>query len=213
MIKVLVVDDQELVRHGIANLLKFHKDFQIVGEAAHGEEAFAMAKEFKPDIVLMDLRMPVLNGIEATRKILMHDSEIKILILTTFDDDELVLQSLAVGACGYLLKDTPSEQIAEAIRSVLAGNTLLGPEAAAKVAAYLSQAKPQSRKRNLHNLLTNREIEVLKLIGSGLNNKEIADNLHIAEGTVKNHVTHIFAQIGARDRIQAALIATQELGE
>jgi DNA-binding NarL/FixJ family response regulator len=211
MINVLIVDDQEMVRRGMSNLLRYQKDLKIVGEAAHGEEAFAMTKDFKPDVVLMDIRMPLCNGIEATKKIVAHDRSVKVLVLTTFDDDELVVQALASGACGYLLKDTPSDQIADAIRTVFSGNTLLGPAAAAKVATYLTQAKLPSNSRNLRKLLTNREIEVLILIGRGKNNKEIATALNIAEGTAKNHVSHIMAQIGARDRIQAALIAQEEL--
>ncbi|MBS1995251.1 MAG: response regulator transcription factor [Cyanobacteria bacterium SZAS LIN-2] len=210
-IKILVADDQEMVRHGIANLLRFQDDFQIVGEAAHGEEAVAMARDFAPDVVLMDIRMPVLNGIEATAKILALKRGIKVLILTTFDDDELVVQALSNGANGYLLKDTPSDQIASAVRAVHDGSTLLCSTVAGKVASYLSQAKLPSSKLNLQKLLTNREIEVLRLIGQGKNNKEIASYLNIAEGTVKNHVSHIFAQIGARDRIQAAMIAQEEL--
>ncbi len=211
VIKVLVVDDQEMVRHGIANLLRFQNDLQIVGEAAHGEEAVAMARDFGPDVVLMDIRMPVCNGIEATSKILALGRGIKVLILTTFDDDELVIQALSAGARGYLLKDTPSDQIASAVRAVFDGSTLLCPTVAVKVTGYLSQARLPSNKINLKKILTNREVEVLTLIGQGKNNKEIATALSITEGTVKNHVSHIFAQIGARDRIQAAMIAQDEL--
>jgi len=211
VIKILVADDQEMVRHGIANLLRFQSDLQIVGEAAHGEEAVAMARDFAPDVVLMDIRMPVCNGIEATSKILALGRGIKVLILTTFDDDELVIQALSSGASGYLLKDTPSEQIASAVRAVHDGSLLLCPTVATKVTGFLSQAKLPSGRVNLKKLLTNREVEVLTLIGQGKNNKEIANALVITEGTVKNHVSHIFAQIGARDRIQAAMIAQEEL--
>ncbi|HEY9760739.1 MAG TPA: response regulator transcription factor [Oculatellaceae cyanobacterium] len=210
-IKVLVADDQEMVRHGIANLLRFQDDLQIVGEAAHGDEAVAMVKDFDPDVVLMDIRMPVCNGIEATSKIRALGRGTKVLILTTFDDDELVVQALANGASGYLLKDTPSAQIASAVRAVHDGSTLLAGTVASKVTNFLSQAKLPANRLNLRKLLTNREIEVLTLIGNGKNNKEIAESLCITEGTVKNHITNIFAQIGARDRIQAAMIAREQL--
>ena len=213
MIKILVVDDQEMVRNGLANLLRYQDDLQVVGEAAHGGEAIAMAKDFEPNVVLMDIRMPVCNGIEATSKILALGLGIRVLILTTFDDDELVIQALSAGASGYLLKDTPSEQIASAVRAVHDGNTLLGPTVAGKVTGFLSQTKLPSPKSDLKKFLTNREVEVLILIGQGKNNKEIASALNITEGTVKNHVSHIFAQIGARDRIQAAMIARSEFGD
>jgi DNA-binding NarL/FixJ family response regulator len=209
MIKVLVVDDQEVVRQGIANLLRFQPDLEIVGEAADGKQALAMAERHRPDVVLMDIRMPVLNGIEATAAILEADRTAKILILTTFDDDELIVDALKAGASGYLLKDTPSDQIASAVRSVNAGNTLLGPAAAIKMRDVMNSAK-SSKRLDVSKLLTNREIEILVLIGQGKNNTEIANTLHIAEGTVKNHISRIFAQINARDRVQAALMA-QEL--
>jgi DNA-binding NarL/FixJ family response regulator len=211
VIKIVVADDQEIVRQGIANLLRFQKDLEVVGEAAHGGEAVSMAKDFAPDVVLMDIRMPVLNGIEATSKIVGLGRGVKILILTTFDDDEMIVQALSNGASGYLLKDSPSEQIASAIRTVYEGSTLLSQRVALKVSNYLSQAKLPSNRINFQKILTNREIEVLRLIGQGKNNKEIANSLHITEGTVKNHVSRIFGQIGARDRVQAAMIAQEQL--
>lgn len=210
MIKVLIADDQQVVRHGLSSLLAFQKDLQVIGEAAHGEEACAMVRDFQPDVVLMDIRMPVCDGITATRRILEQNNAVRIIVLTTFDEDELIAKSLSAGAAGYLLKDTPSEQIASAIRTVFDGHTLLGPSVAKKVADQLTRGKrPDSERLNLKQLLTEREMEVLSLIGQGRNNKEIASSLHITEGTVKNHVSHIFSQIGARDRIQAALIAQQ----
>jgi len=211
VIRVLVADDQELVRKGMVALLAFHQDLSIVGQAAHGEEAFAMARDYKPDVVLMDIRMPVCDGIAATKKILAHDRSIKVLVLTTFDDEELIVEALHSGACGYLLKDTGSDDIASAIRTVHGGSFLLAPAAATKVVSNLAAPKRSGSKNNLSKVLTNREIEVLRLIGAGKNNKEIATLLCITEGTVKNHVSHIFAQIGARDRVHAALIAQQEL--
>jgi len=210
MIKVLIADDQQVVRHGLSSLLAFQKDLQVVGEAAHGEEACAMVRDFQPDVVLMDIRMPVLDGIGATKRILEANSAVRIIVLTTFDEDDLIFQALKAGAAGYLLKDTPSEKIASAIRTVFDGNTLLGPTVSKKVADQLVRTKrAEPLLLNLKNLLTERELEVLDLIGRGMNNKEIAKALFITEGTVKNHVSHIFSQIGARDRIQAALIAQQ----
>lgn len=206
MIKVAIVDDQEVVRQGISNLLRFQPDLEIVGEAADGLQAVVMAHKYKPHVMLMDIRMPVMSGIEATSKILDADENIKVLILTTFDDDELIVDALKAGASGYLLKDTPSEQIAAAVRSVNAGNTLLGPAAALKMRDVMTSLKA-SQKLDVRKLLTNREIEILVLIGQGKNNTEISATLHITEGTVKNHISRIFAQINARDRIQAALMA------
>jgi DNA-binding NarL/FixJ family response regulator len=211
MIKVVVCDDQQLMRQGISNLLSYHADLEIVGQAAHGEEACALARDFAADVVLMDIRMPVMNGIEATKKIIGSRAASKILILTTFEDEELVIEALAAGASGYLLKDTPSEEIAAAIRAVHSGNTVLGAAAAEKMMSYLAHGKKQPVSIDLSKLLTHREIEVLSLIGQGRNNREIAKALQITEGTVKNHVTRILAQINARDRIQAALIARELL--
>jgi DNA-binding NarL/FixJ family response regulator len=211
-IKVLVADDQEVVRKGMVALLQFHEDITIVGEAAHGEEACAMAKDFSPDVVLMDIRMPVQDGIAATQRIREQTPDCKILIMTTFDDDDLVVKALRAGASGYLLKNTPSDQIAKGIRTVFDGNMFLGQVTAQKVVSQLALQKElsqstQIKKINLHNLLNEREIEILKLIGQGKNNKEIANLLHITEGTTKNYVSRIFSQLDARDRIQAALIA------
>lgn len=211
-IKILIVDDQEVVRKGLVSLLAYQKDLLVIGQSAHGEEAVACARDFNPDVVLMDIRMPVLNGIEATRRIKAEKGSIKVLVLTTFDDDEMIVDALKAGASGYLLKDTPSDQIASAIRTVFGGNTLLGPVAAVRVVEkLLSSPGSTGRELDLARLLTNREMEVLRLIGEGKNNQEIAALLDITEGTVKNHVSRIFAQIGARDRIQAALIAQKEL--
>jgi DNA-binding NarL/FixJ family response regulator len=210
-IKVLVADDQEVVRKGIVSLLQFQDDITIVGEAAHGEEACAMAKDFSPDVVLMDIRMPVRDGIAATEWIRKEAPGAKVLIMTTFDDDDLVVRALRAGAAGYLLKNTPSDQIAKAIRTIYDGNMFLGQATAQAVVNHLTMPKRSAslelKKVNLTKLLNEREIEILKLIGQGKNNKEIAEILHITEGTTKNYVSRIFDQIDARDRIQAALIA------
>ncbi|HEY9789407.1 MAG TPA: response regulator transcription factor [Candidatus Obscuribacterales bacterium] len=211
MIKVLIADDQEMVRSGMVALLSYQKDLSVVAQAAHGEEAIALARDFQPDVILMDIRMPVCDGITATETIRRNNPDVKILVLTTFDEEQLVVRALQAGASGYLLKDTPSDQIAGAIRAVHSGTAPMSPVAMARIVANLSAARASTRSLDLKKLLTNREIEVLKLIGDGKNNKEIAALLNITEGTVKNHVTHIFAQIGARDRVEAAIIAQHHL--
>ncbi len=213
MIKVLIADDQEVVREGLASLLTYHKDLKIVGQASNGLEACALAKELKPDVILMDIRMPECDGITATETILLDNPNIKVLILTTFDEDDLIIKALKAGASGYLLKDTKSERIAAGIRTVLDGGVLLGPSAASKVVSRLDSAQPResTMRLQLEDKLSDRKIEVLKLIGQGKTNAEIAEAIHISEGTVKNYVSQIFEQLGVRDRVQAALIAQQEL--
>lgn len=212
MIRILIVDDQALVREGMTTLLTLEDDLEIVGQACHGDEAFDKAEDLNPDVILMDIRMPVCDGVMATRKIHQRHPKIKIVVLTTFDDDEFILQALQAGASGYLLKDTPSEQVAAAIRTVVQGHTLLGPTVTPKVMAHLISPKQQNKQRvNYEQLLTEREIEVLKLIGQGRSNREIANVLHITEGTVKNHVTRILNQVGVRDRTQAALWAQENV--
>lgn len=212
MIRVLIADDQALVREGMATLLALEEDLEIIGQAQHGDAAFALAEDLKPDIILMDIRMPVCDGVMATRKIHQRHPQIKIVVLTTFDDEEFILQALQAGASGYLLKDTPSEQVAAAIRTVHQGHTLLGPTVTPKVLSHLTSPKQANRQKvDYESLLTSREIEVLKLLGQGKSNREIAKTLHITEGTVKNHVTRILNQVGVRDRTQAALWAQQNI--
>lgn len=211
MIRLLIVDDQALVREGMATLLALEDDLEIIGQASHGDEAFALAEDLKPDIILMDIRMPVCDGVMATRKIHQRHPQIKIVVLTTFDDEEFILQALQAGASGYLLKDTPSEQVAAAVRTVHQGHTLLGPTVTPKVLSHLTAPKQANKKVDYESLLTQREIEVLKLLGQGKSNREIAKTLHITEGTVKNHVTRILNQVGVRDRTQAALWAQQNI--
>lgn len=209
MIKVLLVDDQETFRQGLASLLSLEDDLNIVGQASNGKKAIATTQELQPNVILMDVRMPVCDGVEATREILKYYPWIRILVLTTFDDDEYIWQSLQAGALGYLLKRTPSEQIAAAIRSVHQGYSLLSPTIASKVFANL---KPTSSpKKEYQELLSKRELEVLKLIGQGQNNSEIALKLHLSEGTVKNYITQILSKLGVRDRIQAVLWVRQNL--
>jgi DNA-binding NarL/FixJ family response regulator len=212
MIRLLIVDDQALVREGMATLLALEDELDIVGQASHGDEAFAKAEDLRPDVILMDIRMPVCDGVMATRKIHQRFPQIKIVVLTTFDDEEFVLQALQAGAAGYLLKDTPSEQVAAAVRTVYQGHTLLGPTVTPKVLQHLISPKTQKQNKvDYQSLLTVREIEVLKLLGQGKSNREIAETLHITEGTVKNHVTRILNQVGVRDRTQAALWAQENI--
>jgi DNA-binding NarL/FixJ family response regulator len=211
MIKVLIVDDQALVREGMASLLTLEEDLQVVGQACNGEEACQMADELMPDIVLMDVRMPVCDGVTATGIIREKHRNMRVIVLTTFDEEEYIMKALQKGASGYLLKDTPSEQVAAVVRSVFQGHTLLGPTITPKVLSHLTAPKPEPS-LDYKSVLTSREIDVLKLLGQGKSNREIARILNITEGTVKNHVTKILNQVGVRDRTQAALWVQQNLG-
>lgn len=209
MIKVLLVDDQWLFRRGIASLLALEEDLEVVGQAGDGREAVTMAGKLQPDVVLMDVRMPVCDGVAATREIHQRYPWIRILVLTTFDEDEYIWQSLQAGALGYLLKSTPAAQIAAAIRNLHQGHGQLGPTIAERVFAQLPPPAP--KKSDWRHLFSERELAVLRLIAQGSNNREIASTLHLSEGTVKNHVTRILSQLGVRDRTQAALWAQQNL--
>lgn len=212
MIRILIVDDQSVFRNGLASLLELESDFEVVGQAENGIEAISLAKQLTPDVVLMDVKMPICNGVEATYKINQGFPWIKILVLTTFDDDDYIWASLRAGALGYLLKRTPAEQMAISIRSIYRGYSQLGPTIAPKV---FSQVKPsQLSSTYLQDLFTRRELEILKLVGMGKSNQEIATNLHLTEGTVKNYITRILQslhQFDIRDRVQAALWAAQNL--
>jgi DNA-binding NarL/FixJ family response regulator len=211
MIKILIVDDQALVREGMASLLSLEEDLQVVGQACNGEEACQMADALMPDIVLMDVRMPVCDGVTATGIIREKHKNMRVIVLTTFDEEEYIMKALQKGASGYLLKDTPSEQVAAVVRSVFQGHTLLGPTITPKVLSHLTAPKPEPS-LDYKSILTSREIDVLKLLGQGKSNREIARLLNITEGTVKNHVTKILNQVGVRDRTQAALWVQQNLG-
>ncbi len=212
-IRVLLVDDQRLMRDGLRTLIELETDLDVAGEAGDGLEAITAYRHTGPDIVLMDVRMPNLNGVEATRRIKADFPEANILILTTFDDDEYIFEGLRAGASGYLLKDVSGKELANAIRTVANGGTLIAPSVARKVVAEFARLKPASPEttESLPEPLSLREIEILKVLAQGHTNKEIADQLHLAEGTVKNYVTSILQKIGARDRTQAALRA-RELG-
>lgn len=213
-IRVLLVDDQALFREGLDTLLSVHKDIQVVGQASNGQEAIEAAAKVHPDVVLMDMRMPILDGVRATRLLKQALPQCRVIVLTTFDDDEYVFDALRAGAVGYLLKDVASARLVEAIRATARGESILEPSVAAKVIAEFTRVSsmvPSAQMEQLVEPLSERELEILALIARGYSNKEIASQLFIAEGTVKNHVTHILGKLGVRDRTQAALKA-RELG-
>jgi DNA-binding NarL/FixJ family response regulator len=207
MIRLLLADDQEIFRQGLATMLSIEADLEITGQAANGQEAIEAAKRLQPHVILMDVQMPICNGVQATQIIHECYPWIRILVLTTFDDDEYILQSLQVGALGYLLKRTPAPEIAAAIRSVAQGYSQLGPTIATKAFSQLKTSSCDTAPSSL----SRREIEVLKLVGEGKNNTEIAQTLYLSEGTVKNHVTQILSKLKMRDRIAAALWAQRHL--
>ena len=213
-IRILLADDQQLVREGLCALLDLIPDIRVVGEAGDGAEAVERARQMRPDVVLMDVRMPGLDGVAATRRLHEACPEVKVIILTTFDDDEYVFEGLRAGAAGYLLKDVPSEQLVEAIRAAARGEAFIQPSVARKVVAEfarLTEREHRRREQPLVEPLSARELEVLALVAEGLSNREIGDHLFITPGTVKNHVSNVLAKLGVRDRTQAVLQA-QELG-
>ena len=208
-IRILIVDDQALFREGLRMLLSVRKDLEVVGEAANGREALRLAASLNPAVVLMDLQMPVLDGVAATRRLREERPECRVIVLTTFDDDEYVFEGLRAGAVGYLLKDAPSEKLVEAIRAAARGESFLQPSVAAKVVAEFARmtGKAAYRPQSLIDPLSDRELEILRMVADGASNKEIAAALFIAEGTVKNHITNILSKLNVRDRTQAALRA------
>lgn len=212
-ITILLVDDQRLMRDGLRTLLELEDDFVVVGEAANGEEALARYAEHLPTIVLMDVRMPGMDGVEATRRLHTQWPNVKVIILTTFDEDEYVFEGLRAGALGYLLKAVSSDELAAAIRHVAAGQALIDPAVTRKVVDVFARLAPPTRPLNagLAEPLSERELAILALVANGLSNREIAERLYLAEGTVKNYVTSLLGKIGARDRTQAALRG-RELG-
>lgn len=213
-IRILLVDDQRLFREGLRTLLTLSDEVEVVGEAGNGQEALAEAVRLRPDVVLMDLRMPILDGVAATRRLHEELPDCRVIILTTFDDDDYVFDGLRAGAVGYLLKDVSPEKLLEAIRATAAGESFLQPSVAAKVVAEfarLNAAATPSKPPVLVEPLSDRELDILRLLSKGLSNKEIAARLYIAEGTVKNHVTNILGKLDVRDRTQAAIRA-KEMG-
>ena len=212
-IRILLVDDQRLMREGLRTLLELEPDLDVVGEAEDGQQALLAYEELNPTVVLMDIRMPVLDGVQATRRLLARWPDAKIIILTTFDDDQYVFEGLRAGSLGYLLKDVSGEELSEAIRTVAEGGALIEPSIARRVLAEFSRlapAGPQAAGR-LTEDLSECEAEVLRLLAKGLTNRQIAERLFLAEGTVKNYVSAVLQKLGVDDRTQAALRA-QELG-
>jgi DNA-binding NarL/FixJ family response regulator len=211
-ITVLIVDDQRLVREGIASLLAIQEGITVVGTAVDGQEAIAKAQELQPNVVLMDVRMPVMDGITATARIRQQQPNCQVLMLTTFDDEEYIIKSLQAGASGYLLKDIPAADLAQAVRLTHAGIYQLDPSVAGKLVGALGKGEMKEKGKTavpstIEHDLTDRELEVLRLITTGATNREIAAKLVVSEGTVKNHVSSILSTLGLRDRIQAALYA------
>lgn len=208
---ILIVDDQSLFREGLRTLLSVQPDFDVVGEAANGEEALRMGASLKPNVVLMDLRMPVMDGVTATHRFREVLPQCKVIVLTTFDDDEYVFDGLRAGAVGYLLKDVSSEKLFEAIRAAERGEYFLQPSITAKVMAEfsrLSRVAPAGE-NVLTEPLSPREMEILRLVATGASNRDIAETLVIAEGTVKNHLTNILGKLSVKDRMQAVLKAKE----
>ena len=210
-IRVLLVDDQALFREGLHTLLSVHADLAVVGEAGNGQEALERAAALQPDVVLMDVQMPVLDGVAATRRLHSALPACRVILLTTFDDDEYVFEGLRAGAVGYLLKDAPSARLVDAIRAAARGESFLQPSIAAKVVAEYTRlaGSAPAASGGLAEPLTEREREILRLLAGGASNKEIAAQLFLAEGTVKNHVTNILGKLGVTGRLQAANRARQ----
>jgi DNA-binding NarL/FixJ family response regulator len=208
-VRVLVVDDQSLFREALVTLLGARPEVEVAGEAGDGQQALERAAAVGPDVVLMDLHMPVLDGIAATRRLRTEQPGVRVLALTTFDDDEDVFAALRAGALGYLLKDVSADRLVEAVLAASRGESVLQPSVAAKVVARFAQLDdaPRPRAQPLVVPLSDRELDVLRLVADGRSNREIAAALFLAEGTVKNHVTNVLGKLGARDRTQAALRA------
>ena len=206
--KILLCDDQAVIRDGLEMLLNLEQDFQVVGAASDGAEAIELAVQKQPDLILMDLKMPGTNGIEATRQIHARFPQIKILVLTTYDDDEWVFDAIRAGASGYLLKDTSRQKIIEAIRGTMDGKAFIDPNVAGKLMNQVASHQKQPTSI-LAEKLTDRELDVLRLIAKGFTNNDIAGQLHLSEGTVRNHVSAILEKLGVSDRTQAAVIAIQ----
>jgi DNA-binding NarL/FixJ family response regulator len=204
--KVIICDDQAIIRDGLELLLKLEKDMQVVGLAQDGSEALELVGKLTPDLVLMDLKMPGMNGVEATRRICAQFPKVKVLVLTTFDDDEWVFDAIRVGASGYLLKDTPRDKVIEAIRGTVEGKSYIDPAVAGKLMENVS-SKQEQPQTILTDKLTSREVDILRLIAHGFTNADIAEQLHLSEGTVRNHVSAIFAKLEVSDRTQAAILA------
>jgi DNA-binding NarL/FixJ family response regulator len=208
-LSVLIVDDQALVRAGFRMILDAEEDIDVAGEAADGADAVAEAQRLRPDVILMDVRMPQVDGIEATRRVLADGLDTKVVMLTTFDMDEYVYDALRAGASGFLLKDVPPEQLVAGIRAVAQGDALLAPSVTRRVIQEFVRRPPASVQTMPPEVadLTARELEVLQLVAKGLSNAEIATELFVSETTVKTHVAHVLTKLGVRDRVQAVVLA------
>lgn len=200
-IRLVVADDHPVVRTGILGMLAGHDEFLVVGEAATGAEAMDCARRLQPDVVLMDLRMPVLDGVSAVARITAELPAVKVLVLTTYDSDEDILRAIEAGATGYLLKDTPREELFRAIHAAAQGQPLLAPTVAARLLARVREPVPEQ--------LTPREVDVLRLVAQGASNKQIANRLFVSEATVKSHLLHVFAKLGVDDRTAAVTVAVE----
>ena len=208
MIRVLVVDDQALVRGGFRMILDAQRDIEVVGEAEDGEDALERAIELEPDVVLMDIRMPRLDGLEATRRLVGRGRAPRVLMLTTFDEDEYVYESLRAGASGFMLKDVRPEQLADAVRVVARGEALLAPAITRRlIEQFVRRPRAGGQRPDELAELTERELDVLRLVARGFSNAEIASSLFLSEATVKTHLTHILAKLRLRDRVQAVVLA------
>jgi len=206
--RILICDDQALVREGLELLLNLDPDIEVVGIAENGKDAVDLVGKHKPDIVLMDLKMPVMNGIEATRMIRTAFPEIKVLVLTTYDHDEWLFDAIRAGASGYLLKDAQREDITNAIKGTFQGETFIDPKVAGKVLKRTAGRQVYSP-LEITSKLTKRELDVLRLVAKGLSNTDIAEKLHLSKGTIRNHVSAIFTKLQVNDRTQAAILAIQ----
>ncbi len=209
-VRVLVVDDQTLFREALTTLLDAHDEVEVVGGAADGAQALELVAVLRPDVVLMDLRMPVLDGVATTRRLRVEHPAVRVLVLSTFDGDDEVVPALRAGAIGYLLKDATAPRLVEAVLAAARDESVLQPSVAAKVLVRMSQLPDLPREpppQPLVDPLTQRELEVLRALADGLSNREAAERLYLSEGTVKNHVTNVLAKLGVRDRTQAALRA------
>ena len=207
MIRVLIADDQALIRDSFRLILDLEPDIEVVGEAGDGREAVARVRDLQPDVVLMDVRMPVLDGLGATAALTRAGSTARVLILTTYDADEYLYDAMRGGACGFLLKDVRRGQLADAVRTVAAGDSLLHPALTRRLVERFVQGPPPGGQPPLLGELTDREVEVLRLVGRGLSNAEIAAELFLGEATVKTHLGHVFSKLGLRDRVQAVVTA------
>lgn len=206
--RLIICDDQALIRDGLEMLLKLERDIEVVGLAQDGAEAIELTAQKKPDLVLMDLKMPGMNGVEATTRIRLTYPDVKVLVLTTYDDDQWVFDAIHAGASGYLLKDTPRAEVVKAIRGTVAGRSYIDPSVAGRL---LSQVASQQSQPSTHitSKLSEREVDVLRLLARGLNNGDIAERLSLSEGTVRNYVSAILTKLDVTDRTQAAVIAIQ----